>query len=79
MDWRHMLSVSPHNLADERKDEIAVDLAAIPTDQKLDSKSCKKLFRLAQVVLRFRNEQVGKDGDDFFLSEFGRVTLHLTS
>lgn len=58
MDWRYMLSVSPHNLADERKDEVAVHLAAVPTDQKLDSKSCKKLFRLAQVVLRFRNEQV---------------------
>ncbi|XP_062542692.1 centrosomal protein Cep290 [Armigeres subalbatus] len=60
MDWRQMLSVSPHNLADERKDEVAASLAAVPTDQKLDSKSCKKLFRLAQVVLRFRNEQVGQ-------------------
>lgn len=53
-----MLSVSPHNLADTRKDGLAADLGAVPTDLKLDSKSCKKLFRLAQVVLRFRNEQV---------------------
>lgn len=58
MDWRYMLSVSPHNLADTRKDGLAADLGAVPTDLKLDSKSCKKLFRLAQVVLRFRNEQV---------------------
>ncbi|XP_053687102.1 centrosomal protein cep290 [Sabethes cyaneus] len=60
MDWRSLLSVSPHNVADERKDELAVAVVSVPTDQKLDSKSSKKLFRLAQVVLRFRNEQVGQ-------------------
>ncbi|XP_058456940.1 centrosomal protein cep290 [Malaya genurostris] len=58
MDWRYMLFVSPHNVTDERTDELAVNLSGIPTDQKMDSKSCKKLFRLSQVILRFRNEQV---------------------
>ncbi|XP_058831410.1 centrosomal protein cep290 [Topomyia yanbarensis] len=58
MDWRYMLSVSPHNVTHDRTDELAANLSAIPTDQKMDSKGCKKLFRLAQVVLRFRNEQV---------------------
>ncbi|XP_055530265.1 centrosomal protein cep290 [Wyeomyia smithii] len=60
MDWRFLLSVSPHNVADDRKDELSVAVASVPTDQKLDSKSSKKLFRLAQVLLRFRNEQVGQ-------------------
>ncbi|XP_058054715.1 centrosomal protein cep290 [Anopheles bellator] len=57
MDWKHLLSLSPHNLDDLRKDGAALEIANIPTDLKLDSKSYKKLFRLAQVALKFRNEQ----------------------
>ncbi|XP_055606645.1 centrosomal protein cep290 [Uranotaenia lowii] len=60
MDWRYLLSVSPHNLPEDRKGQLADDLETVPTDQKLDSKSSKKLFRLAQVLLRFRNEQVNQ-------------------
>uniref|UniRef100_A0A182WIJ6 Uncharacterized protein n=1 Tax=Anopheles minimus TaxID=112268 RepID=A0A182WIJ6_9DIPT len=58
MDWKHLLSLSPHNLDDVRKDGAALEIANLSTDIKLDSKSSKKLFRLAQVALRFRNEQV---------------------
>ncbi|XP_053665459.1 centrosomal protein cep290 [Anopheles marshallii] len=58
MDWKHLLSLSPHNLDDVRKDGAAQEIANLSTDIKLDSKSSKKLFRLAQVALRFRNEQV---------------------
>ncbi|XP_040155929.1 centrosomal protein cep290 [Anopheles arabiensis] len=58
MDWKHLLSLSPHNLDDVRKDGAALEIANLSTDVKLDSKSSKKLFRLAQVALRFRNEQV---------------------
>ncbi|XP_053672413.1 centrosomal protein cep290 [Anopheles nili] len=58
MDWKHLLSLSPHNLDDVRKDGAAVEIANLSTDLKFDSKSSKKLFRLAQVALRFRNEQV---------------------
>lgn len=52
------MSLSPHNLDDVRKDGAALEIANLSTDVKLDSKSSKKLFRLAQVALRFRNEQV---------------------
>ncbi|XP_035787011.1 centrosomal protein cep290-like [Anopheles albimanus] len=58
MDWKHLLSLSPHNLDDIRKDGAAQEIANMPTDLKMDGKSCKKLFRLAQVALKFRNEQV---------------------
>ncbi|XP_058120806.1 centrosomal protein cep290 [Anopheles ziemanni] len=58
MDWKHLLSLSPHNLDDVRKDGAAIEIANLSTEQKLDSRSCKKLFRLAQVALKFRNEQV---------------------
>ncbi|XP_035906376.1 centrosomal protein cep290 [Anopheles stephensi] len=58
MDWKHLLSLSPHNLDDVRKDGAALEIANLSTDIKLDSKSSKKLFRLAQVALAFRNEQV---------------------
>ncbi|XP_050094793.1 centrosomal protein cep290 [Anopheles aquasalis] len=58
MDWKHLLSLSPHNLDDIRKDGAAQEITNIPTDLKMDGKSCKKLFRLAQVALKFRNEQV---------------------
>uniref|UniRef100_A0A182LRS4 Uncharacterized protein n=1 Tax=Anopheles culicifacies TaxID=139723 RepID=A0A182LRS4_9DIPT len=58
MDWKHLLSLSPHNLDDVRKDGAALEIANLSTDIKLDSKSSKKLFRLAQVALQFRNDQV---------------------
>uniref|UniRef100_A0A182JUE5 Uncharacterized protein n=1 Tax=Anopheles christyi TaxID=43041 RepID=A0A182JUE5_9DIPT len=61
MDWKHLLSLSPHNLDDVRKDGAALEIANLSTDVKLDSKSSKKLFRLAQVRQLKQTLIEGKD------------------
>uniref|UniRef100_A0A182P6A9 Uncharacterized protein n=1 Tax=Anopheles epiroticus TaxID=199890 RepID=A0A182P6A9_9DIPT len=66
MDWKHLLSLSPHNLDDVRKDGAALEIANLSTDVKLDSKSSKKLFRLAQVK---QLKQTLIDGKDEFGSQ----------
>lgn len=58
MDWKHILSQSPDDWDDDKKEEIFDELTYIDSSTKFDKNAYKKLFRLSQTILKFKGEQI---------------------
>lgn len=58
MDWKHILSQAHDDWDDDKKEEIFDELIYMDSSTKFDKNSYKKLFRLAQTILKYKGEQI---------------------
>lgn len=59
MDWKQILSLTADELqSEDKKDEVFEELLVLQENKNIDNKSFKKLFRVAQVILKHKGEQV---------------------
>lgn len=59
MDWKQILSLTVEALSsDEKKDDVFEDLILIQDNRNIDNKSYKKLFKISQLILKYKGEQV---------------------
>ncbi|CAH0553139.1 unnamed protein product [Brassicogethes aeneus] len=59
MDWKYLLSLSPEDLNDDKKDELFNLVTWFDNDkEELNFKKCFSLFRISQELLKYKGEQV---------------------
>lgn len=61
MDLKKIITISAKDLQNSnKKDELFNELCFIKATDKIDSKILSKLFEVAQIILRYKGDQVYK-------------------
>jgi hypothetical protein len=58
MEWKQILSLNPNELTEDNKEAIFEIFSSEEKPKIRDKSAYKKLFRFAQIVLKFKGEQI---------------------